>query len=282
MVFEATRVVRSLHATAPLQLFRETPGDARASLPSKLCYRTTNRNNLTCEIKQKTMSNQKDNKQRKNDHLLKSLPTEVLLKARSTLVSLSGALKPKNEQQQPKFMKQDSKDKKITSRLKISRSEPEFSDIRRPKHKSRIDGGITRESGGKPRPLSVGAVKRYEEVNEFESGSFPKDLSPINQRQFESSEDVSVQSRLVIPVAERLSSQDINLQQDGSERPRKKLSFREPEIVGSGSATLGRSNKLMGVNSLTRRPNRISLRSEIHSSLEGIDSDLEVLTSFIY
>ncbi|KAL0851934.1 hypothetical protein ABMA28_000219 [Loxostege sticticalis] len=221
------------------------------------------------------MSNQKDNKQRKNDHLLKSLPTEVLLKARSTLVSLSGALKPKNEQQQPKFMKQDSKDKKITSRLKISRSEPEFSDIRRPKHKSRIDGGITRESGGKPRPLSVGAVKRYEEVNEFESGSFPKDLSPINQRQFESSEDVSVQSRLVIPVSERLSSQDINLQQDGSERPRKKLSFREPEIVGSGSATLGRSNKLMGVNSLTRRPNRISLRSEIHSSLEGIDSDLE-------
>ncbi|XP_028171970.1 capon-like protein [Ostrinia furnacalis] len=223
-----------------------------------------------------TMSSQRDPKQRRNDHLLKSLPTEVLLKARSTLVSLSGALKPKNEQLRPKLTKQDTKDKKKHDRLKSSRSEPEFSEIRKSKHRSRIDDGLSRDFQTKPRPLSVGAVKRYEEVNEFESGSFPNDVSPIGQRHFESAEDVSVHSRLVIPVSERLGSQDIHVQ-DGSERPRKKLSFREPEIVptGNGGGTVGRSNKLMGVNSLTRRPNMMSLRPETHSSLEGIDSDLE-------
>lgn len=223
------------------------------------------------------MSNQRDNKQRRNDHLLKNLPTEVLLKARSTLVSLGGALKPKNEQQQrPKLVKQDSKDKKKHERLKSSRSEPEFNEMRKAKHRSRIETGSSQDYvvGVKPRPLSVGAIKRYDkDLDNFKSESFTKDVSPLRQRLFESSEDVCVQSRLVIPVNEKHSNQDI---QDGGERPRKKLSFREPEIVTNGSATLGRSNKLMGVNSLTRRPNRISLRSDINSSVEGLDSDLEV------
>ncbi|XP_075990526.1 uncharacterized protein LOC142986133 isoform X1 [Anticarsia gemmatalis] len=226
------------------------------------------------------MSSQRDHsKQRKNDHLLKNLPTEVLLKARSTLFSLGGALKPKHEQQQrTKPPKQDPKDKKNPERLKSSRSEPEFSEVRKNKHRSRIDDTRSREyvSGGRPRPLSVGAIKRYEkDVDDFHNGNFPKESSPL-RRQFDSSEDMlCVQSRLVIPVIDRLN-QDVQMH-DISERPRKKLSFREPEIVNSGSATLGRSNKLMGVNSLTRRPNRVSLRSEAPhaSSLEGIDSDLE-------
>ncbi|CAH0746289.1 unnamed protein product [Diatraea saccharalis] len=224
------------------------------------------------------MSSHKDNKQRRNDHILKNLPTEVLLKARSTLVSISGALKPKSEsQQRTKFTKEDSKDRKKPDRLKISRSEPEFSEIRKSKHRSRIDDRPTRDYavGAKPRPLSVGAVKRFDrEPEHFPNGSFPKEASPMLQKHFDSSDDVCVQSCLVLPVAERLSAQDFHLH-EGSERPRKKLSFREPEIIGNSSATLGRSHKLMGVNSLSRRPNRLSLRSEMHSSLEGIDSDLE-------
>lgn len=225
------------------------------------------------------MSNHRDHtKQRKNEHLLKNLPTEVLLKARSTLFSLSGALKPKHDQQQrPKLPKQESKDKKSHERLKSSRSEPEFSEVRKNKHRSRIeDGHHFREyvGGVRPRPLSVGANKRYEKELEDYHGSFAKESSPLH-RQFESAEEVCVQSRLVIPVAERLN-QDVQMQ-DVSERPRKKLSFREPEIISSGSATLGRSHKLMGVNSLSRRPNRLSLRTEPHSSsLDGLDSDLEV------
>ncbi|KAM3968726.1 uncharacterized protein ACR2FA_000209 [Aphomia sociella] len=226
------------------------------------------------------MSNHKENaKQRKNEHLLKSLPTEVLLKARSTLVSLSGALKPKHDHhhEKPRLPKQESKDKR-NDRLKNSRSEPEFSDMRKNKHRSRINDSSSREyvTGMKPRPLSVGATKRYDkETEEFHCGSFSKDPSPLRQRQYESSEDVCVQSRLLIPVIDRLSNQDLPMQ-DANDRPRKKLSFREPEIISSGSATLGRSHKLMGVNSLTRRPNRVSLRSDAHfSSLEGVDSDLE-------
>lgn len=230
------------------------------------------------------MSHHKDrdhSKQRKNEHLLKNLPTEVLLKARSTLFSLGGALKPKHEphpQERPKLPKQEPKDKKIHDRLKPSRSEPEFSEVRKNKHRSRIEDGHLRDSyscGLRPRPLSVGANKRYEkELEDYHSGGFPKESSPPH-RQFESAEEVCVQSRLVIPVTERLNP-DVQVQ-DVSERPRKKLSFREPEIISSGSATLGRSHKLMGVNSLSRRPNRLSLRSEPHSSsLEGLDSDLEV------
>nr|XP_021196378.2 capon-like protein isoform X1 [Helicoverpa armigera] len=226
------------------------------------------------------MSNHRDqSKQRKNEHLLKNLPTEVLLKARSTLFSLGGALKPKHEQQQqqrPKLPKQDSKDKKSHERLKPSRSEPEFSEVRKNKHRSRIEDVQPREYTGsmRPRPLSVGASKRYEkELEDYHIGGFLKEPSPLH-RQFESAEEVCVQSRLVIPVMERLNP-DVQVQ-DVSERPRKKLSFREPEIMSSGSATLGRSHKLMGVNSLSRRPNRLSLRSEPHSSsLEGLDSDLE-------
>ncbi|CAH0684648.1 unnamed protein product [Chilo suppressalis] len=227
------------------------------------------------------MSTNKDGKQRRNDHLLKNLPTEVLLKARSTLVSISGALKPKNEhQQRPKLTKEDSKDRKYQDRLKLSRSEPEFGEIRKSKHKSRAEDGLSRDYavGPKPRPLSVGAVKRPErETDNFSNASFLKEPSPAWQRNFDSSEDVCVQSCLVLPVAERLSVKDFQdyHMHDSGERPRKKLSFREPEIVGNGSATLGRSHKLMGVNSLSRKPNRISLRAEVHSSLEGIDSDLE-------
>lgn len=253
-----------------LQLSRERPCE---------CARAASRprdtsSHVNCAATE--MSNQRD-KQRRNDHLLKNLPTEVLLKARSTLVSLGGALKPKTEQQQrAKLVKQDSKDKNKHDRLKVSRSEPEFSEIRKTKHRSRIDNGNPQDYtvGAKPRPLSVGAVKRYDEdLDEYQNGKFPKDVSPLGHRLYESSEDVCIQSRLVIPVADRLGNQE---SQDGGERPRKKLSFREPEIVSSGSATLGRSHKLMGVNSLTRKPNRISVRSEIHSSLEGLDTDLEV------
>lgn len=229
------------------------------------------------------MSNQRDNsvKQRRNEHLLKNLPTEVLLKARSTLVSLSGALKPKHDQQQrSKLTKQETKEKKHHERLKSSRSEPEFGEMRKNKHRSRIDN-ISRDYavGPKPRPLSVGAMNRYDKGTEdFPCGSLPKDVSPMRQRQFDSSENVCVQSRLVIPVIDRLSNQDVHMP-DGTERPRKKLSFREPEIVTGSSATLGRSHKLMGVNSLTRRPNRVSLRSDTHtSSIDGLDSDLEVST----
>ncbi|XP_026500864.1 capon-like protein isoform X1 [Vanessa tameamea] len=213
------------------------------------------------------MSNNKD----QDKHKPKSLPTEVLLKARSTLFALGGALKSKQEPQRTKPPKQDLKNKKNQERLKSCRSEPEFGDIRKVKHRSRIDDLPRDYVGSRPRPLSVGAMKRYEDDVEFHCGSFPKDTSI--QRQFDSTDDVCVQSRLVIPIIERLG-QDVHMQ-DVNERPRKKLSFREPEIVGSGSATLGRSSKLMGVNSLTRRPNRISLRSDMHSSLDGLDSDLE-------
>lgn len=227
------------------------------------------------------MSNHRDHsKQRRNDHLLKNLPTEVFLKARSTLVSIGGALKPKLEHQsRSKLPKQATKDKKTHEKLKNSRSEPEFNEVRK-KHRSRIDESTSREylSGVRPRPLSLGANKRYDkEIENFHCENFVRGASPVQQRQFDSSEEVCVQSRLVIPVVERLSNPDIQMQ-DASERPRKKLSFREPcEIVGGGSAALDRSNKLMGVNSLTRRPNRVSLRSDSHfTSLEGIDSDLEV------
>ncbi|XP_041987926.1 capon-like protein isoform X3 [Aricia agestis] len=171
---------------------------------------------------------------------LKSLPAEVLQKARNRLFSLGGAL----------ISKEDKKEKK--DRLKNVRSDPEFAE-RKVKHRSRIDDG-PREYG-RPRPLSVGAMKRYEDM-EYHSGIFQKD--PTLHRQFESSDDVCV----------RLTPSD------QEERPRKKLSFREPEIMG-GSATLGRSHKLMGVNSLSRRPNRVSLRSDLHTSMEGLDSDLE-------
>lgn len=225
-----------------------------------------------------TMSNQKDEKHRRNENLLKNLPTEVLLKARSTLVSLGGALKPKNEQRSKE--KREGKNKNPSSqsqgqheRLKSSRSEPEFSEMRPNKHRSRIDSG-QREypTGVRPRPLSVGAMKRYDDDMDYIRGSYPREISPM-KRQFESSEDVCVQSRLVIPINDRLG---LDQTPEVNERPRKKLSFREPEIVSAGSGTLGRSNKHMGVNSLTRRPNRISLRSDLHSSLDGLDSDLEV------
>ncbi|KAG6446539.1 capon-like protein [Manduca sexta] len=226
------------------------------------------------------MSNHRDHsKQRRNDHLLKHLPTEVLLKARSTLVSLGGALKSKQDNQnRSKTLKQETKDKKNQERLKSSRSEPEFNDVRK-KHRSRIEESSSREfsSSVRPRPLSVGATKRYDkDIEDWHCGSFLKDPSPLRQRQFDSTEEVCVQSRLVIPVIERLGNPDVPMQ-DVSERPRKKLSFREPcEVVGSSSATLGRSSKLMGVNSLTRRPNRVSLRTDTRSSsLEGLDSDLE-------
>lgn len=216
------------------------------------------------------MSSQKNDKHRRTDHSLKSLPSEVLLKARSTLFSLGGALKSKNDGQKPS--KQDTKGKKSQERLKSVRSEPEFGDVRKSKHRSRADN-IPRDYGGvRPRPLSVGALKRYENDGDFPYGSFPTD-GPL-QRQFESSEEICVQSRLVLPVSERC--QDIQIQ-DSVDRPRKKLSFREPEIMG-GSSTLGRSNKLMGVNSLTKRPNRVSLRSDTLSSLDGMDSELEVST----
>ncbi|XP_013179535.1 PREDICTED: uncharacterized protein LOC106126422 [Papilio xuthus] len=221
------------------------------------------------------MSNHKDHdvKHRKNDNILKSLPSEVLLKARSTLVSLGGALKSKNDQQhRPK--KHESKGKKNNERLKSSRSEPEFSDMRASKHRSRIDE-LPREYVGervRPRPQSMGPMKRYDDSVDFFGGSYPREITPI-KRNFESSDDVCIQSRLVIPVNDRLSA-DIHIQ-DNNERPRKKLSFREPEIVSNGSSTLGRSSKLMGVNSLTRRPNRVSLKSDTHSSIDGLDSDLE-------
>lgn len=229
------------------------------------------------------MSNHRDHntKQRRSDHTLKSLPTEVLLKARNTLVSLGGALKPKQDQnQKTKLSKQKTKDKKNNEKLKTSHSEPEFNDVRKNfKHRSRADENDSRDYSGaaRPRPLSVGALKRYNsQIDDFVCGSFPRDVSPLHQRRFESSEDVCVQSRLVIPVSDRFGAQELQVQEVNG-RPRKKLSFREPEIVGSGSATLGRSHKLMGVNSLTLRPNRLSLRPESKfSSLDGLDSDLEV------
>lgn len=229
------------------------------------------------------MSNHRDHniKQRRSDNTLKSLPSEVLLKARSTLVSLGGALKPRHDQtQKPKVTKQQVKDKKNNEKLKTSLSEPEFNDVRKNiKHRSRIDENNFREyaSATRPRPLSVGALKRYNsQIDDFACGSLPRDASPLRQRRFESSEEVCVQTKLVIPVADRLSNQEVQVL-EVNERPRKKLSFREPEIMGSGSVTLGRSHKLMGVNSLTLRPNRLSLRSESKfSSVDGLDSDLEV------
>lgn len=221
------------------------------------------------------MSEHKDNnlKHRRADHPLKSLPTEVLLKARHTLVSLGGALKSRHDQ--PSRTKQDLKDKKPKETLKTSRSEPEFGDIRKNKHRSRAEQSLPRDYGAaRSRPLSVGAIKRYDKEDEFAATNFTKDVS--HHKQFESSEDICVQSRLVIPVNDRLKNQDIQVHEVNG-RPRKKLSFREPEIVGTGSATLGRSHKLMGVNSLTKRPTRLSLRSGTHySSLDGLDSDLEV------
>lgn len=222
-------------------------------------------------------------KQRRNDHhSLKSLPSEVLLKARSTLVSLGGALKNKHDHHE-KSKQEKVKEKKNKDRLKSSRSEPEFSDIGK-KHRSRKEESTAREYGGeaRQRPISVGGTKYYDkELENFRCDSYPRDTTPL-RRHAESTEDVYLQSRLYIPVAERLSNQDIQMQ-DVNERPRKKLSFREPEIIISSdrgnSATLGRSNKHMGVNSLSRRSNRTSLRNETFStSLEGLESDLEVST----
>lgn len=242
-----------------------------------ICANNTRLTNHATTLKTFSMSNNRDHivKQRRNDHLLKNLPTEVLLKARSTLVSLSGALKPKQDQQpRPKLSKQESKENKSHEQLKTSRSEPEFREMRKNKSRSRIDSA-PREFV-RPRPLSVGATKRFDkEMDDIHLGNFAKEPS-IHQKEGGSSEDVCVQSRLVIPVSERLSNQDVQVQ-EVSERPRKKLSFRDPEIVGSGCATLGRSHKLMGINSLNRRPNRLSLRSDTHySSLDGLDCDLEV------
>lgn len=230
------------------------------------------------------MSNHRDHniKQRRSEHTLKSLPSEVLLKARSTLVSLGGALKPKHDQhQKTKVAKQQGKEKKKNNeKLKTSHSEPEFNEVRKNiKHRSRIEENNSRDysSASRPRPLSVGALNRYNsQIDSFACGSIPRDMSPLRQRRFESSEDVCVQAKLVIPGTDRFGSQEVPVQ-ELNERPRKKLSFREPEIVGSGSATLGRSHKLMGVNSLTLRPNRLSLRPESKfSSADGLDFDLEV------
>lgn len=226
-------------------------------------------------------------KQRRNDHhSLKSLPSEVLLKARSTLVSLGGALKHKHDHHaKGKSSKQEKlQEKNNHERLKSSRSEPEFSEIRK-KHRSRLEESTTRDYGGttRQRPMSVGVgTKHYDkDLENYRCGSFPRDMSPIH-RHADSTEEVCVQSRLYIPVAERLNNQDVQIQ-DVNERPRKKLSFREPEIIISNdhgdTATLGRSNKHMGVNSLSRRPNRTSLRNEaFSSSLEGLELDLEVST----
>ncbi|XP_012549082.1 capon-like protein isoform X1 [Bombyx mori] len=225
------------------------------------------------------MSNTRDHsKKRRNEHNLKNLPSEVLLKARNTVVSLSGALKPKEHQLRSKASKHDTKEKKSHEKLKNSRSEPEFSEVRK-KHRSRIEDGVSREyiGGARPRPLSVGAMKRYDkDIEDFHGGSFIRDNSPLPNRRFDSSEEVCVQSRLVIPVMDRLGGHE-SIGQEVTERPRKKLSFREPcEVVGNANATLGRSSKLMGVNSLSKRSNRISLRSELRSSsLEALDSDLE-------
>ncbi|KOB72165.1 Uncharacterized protein OBRU01_12693 [Operophtera brumata] len=223
-------------------------------------------------------------KQRRHDHhSLKSLPSEVLLKARSTLVSLGGALKHKNDHHEKGKSKQEKlQEKKNNERLKNSRSEPEFSEIRK-KHRSRLEES-TREYGAgavRQRPMSVGTKHYDKDLENYRCGSFPRDTSPL-QRRADSTEEVCVQSRLYIPVAERLNNQDVQMQ-DVNEKPRKKLSFREPEIIISndhgGSATLGRSNKHMGVNSLSRRPNRTSLRNEeFGSSLEGLELDLEVST----
>ncbi|XP_061382176.1 capon-like protein isoform X1 [Danaus plexippus] len=209
------------------------------------------------------MSNKDRDKHRRHD--IKSLPTEVLLKARSTLVSLGGALKSKHNSPHSK-QKQVAKEKLNRERLKSCRSEPEFSEMRKPKHRSRIDEpprDYDSRVGLRSRPVSMGAMKRYENDLDFHSGNFPKDFT-----QFESIDDIS---RLMIPNMERIN-QEINMQ-EMSERPRKKLSFREPEIVGS--ATLGRSSKLMAVNNLSKRPNRLSLRTDAHSSLDGLDFDLE-------
>ncbi|XP_050683229.1 capon-like protein isoform X1 [Leptidea sinapis] len=207
------------------------------------------------------MSNHKDvEKYRRND-LLKNLPSEVLLKARSTLVSL-GALKPKERQK-----KQETKNKNNSERLKSSRSEPEFREIRKVNHRSRVDEPYV---GGRPRPLSVGATKRFDE-DVYWNYDPPEDASPLHRR-YESNAEMCLQSRLVFPSFERLNhelhTQDVN------ERPRKKLSFREPEIVG-GCAGASRSSKLMGVNSLSRRPDRVSIRSEPDPNIEMIESDLQ-------
>lgn len=233
------------------------------------------------------MSRDHSKPRRNEHHSLKSLPSEVLLKARSTLVSLGGALKHKHDHQEkvkpPKHEKV--KEKKNQEKLKSSRSEPEFSEMRK-KHRSRIEENTTQEYGGasRQRPMSVGGTKYYDkELDNFRCGSFPRDTTPL-QKHADSMEEVCVQSRLYIPVAERerLSNQDVQMQ-DVNEKPRKKLSFREPEIMISSdrgnSATLGRSNKHMGVNSLSRRSNRTSLRNEVFScSLECLESDLEVST----
>ncbi|CAH2217063.1 jg8741, partial [Pararge aegeria aegeria] len=137
------------------------------------------------------MSNPKDHdNHRRND--LKSLPSEVLLKARSTLVSL---VKSKQESQ-----RKPSKEPKKKERLKSSKSEPDFD--RKVKHRSRIDEPrdyvIPR-----PRPLSVGAMKRYEDETDFHCANYKEPSlysKETNLRsQFNSTDDVCVQSRLVIP-----------------------------------------------------------------------------------
>lgn len=226
------------------------------------------------------MSNQRENsmKHKRNEHPLKHLPTDVLLKARSTLGTL---LKSRQEQPRPKLEKQESRDKRKgkEERLKTSRSEPEFGDMQK-KRRSRLDDpGPAKYAASRPRPLSVGASKRLvysDDIDDFHCGSYPNEPSPSIQRRYDSAEEICVQSRLVIPVNnERLNGPEVQTL-EGSEKPRKKLSFREPEIEGSESVTLGRSHKHMGVNSITRRPQRFSMPAGLHSSLDGLDCDLEV------
>lgn len=221
------------------------------------------------------MSNQKDLnvRNKKNDHPLKHLPADVLLKARSTLVSLSGALKSKQQEQQ----KNKDKCKEKSDRLRNSKSEPEFSDMQNNRRRSRIDEKSSEEFKIRPRPLSVGAKQRqYDDDDSYRCNSYSKE-SICNVSRYDSAEEVLVQSRLVIPITnDRLGGNE--LQQDTCDvgRPRKKLSFREPEIVNGCTATLGRSNKYMGVNSLNRRAQRLLPPDRQSPKSEGIDSDLEV------
>lgn len=234
------------------------------------------------------MSNHRDQNLRpkRNEHSLKTLPTDVLLKARSTLVSLSGVLKSRQHEQQQKikYSKPDAKEKTKTKteRLKNSKSEPEFNNMQKSRRRSRIDDKTSREYDIRPRPLSVGSRRQdYEdEMETFHLSSYTNGKLNNHKEMYDSAEEVFVQSRLVIPFAnDRLSGTDIQTQE--CDRPRKKLSFREPEIE-SGSNTLGRSSKLMGVNSLVRRPQRISLPEKTSKGPEGMDSDLEVTLIMIY
>lgn len=215
------------------------------------------------------MSDQRDNvRTRKNEHTLKHLPAEVLLKARSTLVSLSGALKPKQEQQK-------SNKKLKTEKLKNSKSEPEFNNGHSSRRRSRLEEKPRGEFGVRPRPVSVGCTKRREYCDIDPGYRYGYSNDSVNNR-YGSSEEI-LQSRLLIPVnGERTAHCEVQFHEN-NERPRKKLSFREPEITNGFGGTLGRSSKYMGVNSLSRRAQRYSLPPEKHSSsFERLDSDLEV------